>query len=255
MGAQHSSETAKKIELLRELEIEEARGIQRAMVCVEPLRHDPLEIASRFRPVREVGGDFLDYFLLEDRRVGIYLGDVVGKGLGAAMYAALAMGTMRGIHKSDVTPTSVLELLNERLRMRVVPARYCAMQYAVYDPETHQVSYANAALPRPILVSPQGCREIGEGGLPSGMFAGARYDAYSIPLNPGEALLFCTDGISEARTAQGDDFGVPRVVEVCEKSVGADADTLLDRLFAEVDAFTGEISPHDDMTAIVMKRE
>ncbi len=255
MSALLNSEKARKIERLRELEIEEARGIQQAMVCVEPLRHDPVEIASRFRPVREVGGDFLDYFLLEDRRLGLYVGDVVGKGLAAAMYAALAMGTIRGIHKSGTTPTAVLELLNERLRMRVVPGRYCALQYAVYDPETQQVSYANAALPRPILISPRGCREVGEGGLPSGLFAGAQYDAYSIQLKPGESVLFCTDGIVEARNAQGDDFGVERMLEVCERNSGAAADALLDRLFADLDAFIGDDLPHDDMTAIVLKLE
>lgn len=255
MNARQDANTAKKIEQLRAFEIEEARGIQQAMVCMDPLRIQPVEIASRFRPVTEVGGDFLDYFQLEDHRLGLYLGDVVGKGLAAAMYAALAMGTMRGIHKSDTSPTAVLELLNERLRMRVVPGRYCALQYAVYDPTTQQVSYANAALPRPILVSPRGCREVGEGGLPSGLFAGAQYDGYSLRLEPGEAVLFSTDGIPDARNAQGDDFGLDRMMEVCEKNAGAGPDTLLDRLFAEVDTFTGDDPPHDDMTAIVLKLE
>jgi sigma-B regulation protein RsbU (phosphoserine phosphatase) len=255
MNVRQSSETEKKIEQLRAFEIEEARGIQQAMVCVEPLRLSPVEIASRFRPVTEVGGDFLDYFRLQDHRLGLYLGDVVGKGLAAAMYAALAMGTMRGIHKSDTTPTAVLEMLNERLRMRVVPGRYCAIQYAVYDPATQHVSYANAALPRPILISPRGCREVGEGGLPSGLFAGAQYDSYAVQLEPGDALLFFTDGIQEARNSHGDDFGSERILKVCEKNASAAADTMLDRLFAEVDTFTGKDLPHDDMTAIVLKLE
>jgi sigma-B regulation protein RsbU (phosphoserine phosphatase) len=242
-----------QIEQLRALEIEEARNIQRAMVCVESLRITPAEIASRFRPVKEVGGDFLDYFPLQDHRLGIYLGDVVGKGLAAAMYAALAMGTIRGIHKSGTAPTAVLALLNERLRMRVVPGRYCALQYAVFDPATRELNYANAALPRPILVSPQGCREVGDGGLPSGLFAGAEYDKYSVELLPGEAVLFYTDGILDARNEEGEDFGSERVLAVCERNAGASADTLLDRLFAEVDSFTGEGLAHDDMTAIVLK--
>ncbi|MBI3663564.1 MAG: PP2C family protein-serine/threonine phosphatase [Acidobacteria bacterium] len=253
MSLRRNGVNSKKIEQLRAFEIEEARNIQQAMVCVEPLKLHPVEIVSRFRPVAEVGGDFLDYFRLEDHRMGLYLGDVVGKGLAAAMYAALAMGTLRGIHKRGTAPTAVLELMNERLRMRVVPGRYCAVQYAVYDPATRQLSYANAALPRPILISPQGCREVGEGGLPSGLFADAQYEGYSVQLEPGEAVLFCTDGIPDARNPQGDDFGLERVLAVCESHVRADADALLDRLFAEVDAFTGDDLPHDDMTAIVLK--
>jgi sigma-B regulation protein RsbU (phosphoserine phosphatase) len=253
MSARQSSTKLEQIERLRALEIEEAQSIQRAMVCVEPLRADPVEIASRFRPVIEVGGDFLDYFRLQDHRLGLYLGDVVGKGLAAAMYAALAMGTIRGIHKSGTSPTSVMALMNERLRMRVVPGRYCALQYAVYDPATRELSYANAGLPRPILVSSKGCREVGEGGLPSGLFAGAEYDRYSLVLQPGEAVLFCTDGIPDSRNESGDDFGLERVLEVCEKQARASADALLDRLFAEVDAFAGDGPAHDDMTAIVLK--
>jgi serine phosphatase RsbU (regulator of sigma subunit) len=253
MSPREGDDKAKQIEQLRALEIEEARNIQQAMVCVESLRITPTEIASRFRPVKEVGGDFLDYFQLEDQRLGIYLGDVVGKGLAAAMYAALAMGTIRGIHKSGTSPTAVLALLNERLRMRVVPGRYCALQYAVFDPATLELCYANAALPRPILISPQGCREVGDGGLPSGLFAGAEYDQYSLELQPGDAVLFCTDGILEARNEEGEDFGSERVLELCAKNSAASPDTLLDRLFADVDAFTGEGAAHDDMTAIVLK--
>jgi sigma-B regulation protein RsbU (phosphoserine phosphatase) len=253
MTLHKGSDNSKRIEQLRAFEIEEARSIQQAMVCVDSLKLDPVEIVSRFRPVTEVGGDFLDYFRLEDSRLGLYLGDVVGKGLAAAMYAALAMGTMRGIHKSNVAPTMVLEVLNERLRMRIVPGRYCALQYAVYNPETRKLSYANAALPRPILISSRGCREVGEGGLPSGLFAGARYDEYSLQLEPGDAVLFCTDGIVEARNHHGDDFGHARVLEVCERKGASNCDALLDHLFAEVDSFTGDDPPHDDMTAIVLK--
>lgn len=256
MSPRQGDNKTKQIEQLRAFEIEEARNIQQAMVCVEPLRVDPVEIASRFRPVTEVGGDFLDYFRLEDHRLGLYLGDVVGKGLAAAMYAALAMGTLRGIHKSGTAPTVVLALLNERLRMRIVPGRYCALQYAVYDPATRELSYANAALPRPILISPRGCREVGDGGLPAGLFAGAQYDRYSVELQPGEGVLFCTDGILEACNAQGEDFGLERVLAACAAppcGAGSSADALLDQLFAAVDAFTGDDPPRDDMAAIVLK--
>jgi sigma-B regulation protein RsbU (phosphoserine phosphatase) len=137
--------------------------------------------------------------------------------------------------------------------MRVVPGRYCALQYAVYDPAERLLCYANAGLPRPILVSRQGCREVGEGGLPSGLFAGAEYDMYSLELQPGEAVLFYTDGILEARCASGDDFGMERMLALCERHAHASPDSLLDCLFAEVDAYTGDGLAHDDMTAIVLK--
>ena len=241
------------IERLRQLEIEQARSIQRAMVPEEPLRAHPIEFICKLRPVVEVGGDFLDYFWLADRRLGFYLGDVVGKGLPAALYAALAVGTFRGIHKTGAAPTSVLELLNERLRMRVVPGRFCAVQYAVFDPPSGELWYANAGLPLPLHISAAGCRQLGEGGWPSGLFEDARYIQHSVRLAPGDAVLFATDGLLEARNADGEEFGVERLMEVCAQNRNESAEVLLSSIFHAVDAFVVDARQHDDMTAAILK--
>lgn len=238
---------------LRESELEEARNLQRCLVPNSALRANSIEFVSRFQPVTEVGGDFLDYFFLSDRRIGIYLGDVVGKGLPAAMYAALTVGTLRGIHKTGAPPTTVLSLLNRRLRTRTVPGRYSAVQYAVYDPATRELWYANAGLPRPIHITPDGCKEVGEGGLPSGMFDDARYDQWNITLKPGEAVLFATDGLIEAHNPARDEFGAQRIMDVCGRNLAGPPDLLLDRLFEALLEFTAGEPPHDDMTAALLK--
>jgi sigma-B regulation protein RsbU (phosphoserine phosphatase) len=100
------------IEKLREEELEETRSIQNAMLPAEPLRAGKVRISHAFQPITEVGGDFLDYFELTDGSVGLYMGDVSGKGLPAAMYAALAVGTLRGVHKTGISPGDVLSTLN-----------------------------------------------------------------------------------------------------------------------------------------------
>src|SRR5262245_10049767 len=97
-----SSAELHAIERLREEELEEARSIQSVMLPVESLRGASVRISHAFQPVTEVGGDFLDYFELTDGCYGLYLGDVSGKGLPAAMYAALAVGTLRGVHKTGL---------------------------------------------------------------------------------------------------------------------------------------------------------
>jgi sigma-B regulation protein RsbU (phosphoserine phosphatase) len=89
------------IEQLREEDLDEARSIQSMMLPTEPLRAGAIRISHAFQPVSEVGGDFLDYFELTDGCIGLYLGDVSGKGLPAAMYSALAVGTLRGVHKTS----------------------------------------------------------------------------------------------------------------------------------------------------------
>ena len=240
-------------EKVREYEIEEARTLQRAMVPVAPLQAYPVEIANHFRPVTQVGGDFLDYFVLTDHTLGLYLGDVVGKGLPAAIYAALVVGTLHGIHKTGESPAQVLWLLNKRLRMRGMPGRYCAVQYAVFDPETRLLRYANAGLPGPLHLSARGCRELREGGLPAGMFDDSRYEPQCVLLEPGDAVLFLSDGLTEALNADREEFGADRLVKTCEENRNASAPALLDRIFAAVDAFAAGQRQHDDMAAAALK--
>ena len=117
------------IEKLREEELEEARAIQSVMMPAESLRAGPVTISHKFQPLAAVGGDFLDYFELPDGSTGLYLGDVSGKGLPAA----LAVGTLRGVHKTGTSPGDVLATFNRRLMIRGMPRRHAAVQYALFD--------------------------------------------------------------------------------------------------------------------------
>lgn len=241
------------VDKIREHELGEARELQRAMLPEKPLRLHAVEIASEFRPVADVGGDFLDYFSLTDGTLGVYLGDVSGKGLPAALYAALAVGMFRGIHKTGSPPSQVMELLNKRLRMRKQVRRFCAAQYAVFDPVARALRYTSAGLPGPLHLSGRGCRVLREGGLPAGMFEEVCYSEERIELEPGDAVLFLTDGLTEARNPAGEEFGIERVAKVCTMLDGAPTHLILHQLFAEVDRFAAGRPQHDDMAAALLK--
>jgi hypothetical protein len=115
----------------------EAKLIQSSLLPAKELHHSAAEIAFRFLPFSNVGGDFADFFHLPNGCIGIYLGDVVGKGLPAAMYSALVMGTLRGIHKTGTDTAQVLTLLNERLVQRPIPGRFCcATRFSIQAPES-----------------------------------------------------------------------------------------------------------------------
>lgn len=248
-----SSADTISVEKVREHEIEEAHNLQQALLPTEPLRARTAEIAHRFRPAAEVGGDFVDYFVLSDGAAGIYLGDVVGKGLPAALYAALAVGTFRGIHKTGEPPAQVLELLNKRLRMHPMPRRFCAVQYAIFDPASLVLYYASAGLPGPVHISSQGCRELRAEGLPPGMFEGVCYEPQTLQLASGDAVLFLTDGLTDAQDPEGGQFGIERILEICAQSRAESADALLQRVFAAVDRFAQDRPQQDDMTSAVLK--
>jgi phosphoserine phosphatase RsbU/P len=241
------------VEKLREEELEEARAIQNAMFPVESLRAGDARITHEFQPVASVGGDFLDYFQLTDGSIGLYLGDVSGKGLPAAMYAALAVGALRGVHKSGEAAGKVLSTLNRRLLVRGMPRRYSATQYAVFDPRTREMHIASAGLPGPFHISQRGCRALDIPGMPVGLFEVARYETAKLKLEPGDAMIFCTDGITEAFNIHGESFGCARVARICEAERKAAPPKFLSQIFAAVERFTHGREQHDDMAAVVFQ--
>jgi phosphoserine phosphatase RsbU/P len=240
------------IEKLREEELEEARSIQSVMLPAESLRAGNVRISHAFQPIAEVGGDFLDYFELTDGSVGLYLGDVSGKGLPAAMYAALAVGTLRGVHKTGISPADVLSTLNRRLMIRGMPRRHAAVQYAIFDPRSHEMRISSAGMPYPLHISPRGCQPIEIIGIPPGLFAPTvPYETSRIAIEPGDFVLFCTDGITDAFNTEGESFGIERLQAICETQVCDSPVELLGQIFAAVGRFAHGRAQHDDMAAAV----
>src|ERR1700736_4034167 len=223
------------IEKLREEELEEARAIQGVMMPTEPLRAGAVRISHAFQPVAAVGGDFLDYFELSDGTIGLYLGDVSGKGLPAAMYAALAVGTLRGVHKTGQSPALVLSTLNRRLMIRGTPRRHAAMQYALFDPRTQEMQIASAGMPGPLHLWERGCRLLEIQGIPPGLFdPSVSYDISTIRIEAGDSVLFFTDGLSDAFDTNGESFGIERLRDACEASRQRSPTELLGHVFSEV---------------------
>ena len=252
MGIQAALETVSDLSSY-EADKEAAREIQYSLVPTCNLISAGVEIAYRFSPFAEVGGDFTDFFLLPNGLVGLYLGDVVGKGLAAAMYAALVMGTLRGINKTGETTAGALTMLNKRLLVRPIRGRYCATIYALFDPFTRQLTFSNAGLPHPILVSQSSYRRLGAGGVPSGLFSGTSYDTYSVQLAPGDSVLFATDGLHELRNHRDEDFSWDRLGELWSECARKSADESLDHLFAGAKSFANGSAPHDDITAVALR--
>jgi sigma-B regulation protein RsbU (phosphoserine phosphatase) len=234
-------------------QIREAQIIQSSLLPRSALSHQSVELAFRFTPLFEVGGDFADFFVLPGGLIGIYLGDVVGKGLPAAMFAALVMGTLRGIHKTGTDTADVLAGLNERMVQRPIHGRFCSTLYALFNVATKELIFSNAGMPLPLLVSGKMCRPLGEGGLPSGMFAGATYGRHVVQLGPGDTVLFATDGFHEMRNGQGDEFCTSEMARAWAQCERKSATESVDYVFDRQVEFSDGSPPHDDIAAIVLK--
>jgi len=244
---------ARTIEKLRQEELEEARAVQSLMLPAEVLCAGPAIIAHEFEPVDIVGGDFVDYFLMDNGKVGFYVGDVSGKGLPAAMYAALAVGILRSVHKTGQSPSEILSTLNKRLMSRGGLRRHAAILYGVFDPRTLEMQLASAGMPGPLYLSAKSCRVLDLSAIPPGLFADAQYETLTLKLEPGDSILFCSDGIIEAQNARYDDFAVGRLIGVCNENSTASPTELLARIFAAVHDFTDVIRQHDDMAAVIFQ--
>ncbi len=241
------------LERAHQLDLDEARRIQRATLPEYPLRAGPVSVLHEFQPVVDVGGDFLDYFTLPDGTVGLYIGDVCGKGLPAALYAALTVGILRGIHKTGQGTSGVLSVLNRRMTLRGVSGRYAAMQYAVFDPASGLMDITSAGMHGPFHISQDVCQMLEMSGVPPGLFPDAAYESLTLHLAPGDSVVFCTDGIIEAMNPGDDFFGPERLVELCSMIASqVPGSELAEYVFAAVGSFTEGRRQHDDMAVMVL---
>ena len=242
-----------ELEAQREQELAEARAIQVGMLPHGPLQTADVSVSYEFQPFHEVGGDFLDFFTLTDGTIGMYLGDVTGKGLPAALYAALAVGTLRGVHKTGTPPDAVLRLVNRRVILRGVRPRYAAVQYGCFDPRTGMLQIASAGMSGPLILSAGGHREMELRGIPPGMFPETDYESETVQLERGDSVIFLSDGFSEAQNSAGEFFGMEGVQKVCEELRGSPPEEILGKMKEAVERFSWGRPQQDDRTAAVLR--
>jgi phosphoserine phosphatase RsbU/P len=156
------------------------------------------------------------------------------------------VGTLRGVHKTGQT---VLHTLNERLCLRGIPRRHSA-QYALFHPESAEMLIASAGMPGPVLIRDGRCESLVLPGMPPGLFPNTTYDDFTVKLQRGDSLLFCTDGVIDARNRQDQEFGLEGLPEVCSHHPATPLG-LLEQVFAAVQDFTKDCRQWDDMTAAV----
>ena len=237
-----------------EQELQVARSIQQASLPKELLTLEGWQINPYYQPAREVGGDFYEFFELEDAKVGLAVGDATGKGIPAALAVTATSSMLRAVARdSGYSPGEVLERVNETLLARIPLNMFVTCFYAVLEPKSASLSYANAGHDLPYLWRGGDAEELRARGMPLGLMAGMSYEEKEIELDYGEGVLFYTDGLVEAHDPKGEMFGFPRLRKLIaehgeESSLG---DFLLEQLYS----FVGEgWEQEDDITHLTLKR-
>ncbi len=241
-----------------EQELQVARRIQQASLPNEVPELEGWQISPVYQPAREVGGDFYDFHLLSEGRLGLVVGDATGKGVPAALVMSTTCGMLQAISQaldsSSSAPGEVLERVNETLLARIPTNMFVTCFYAILDPESGRLRYANAGHDLPYLHRGRGeAEELRARGMPLGLMPGMGYEEKEIELDVGESALFYSDGLVEAHDPMGEMFGFPRLRALIaehgeERTQGS---ILLDELYS----FVGEgWEQEDDITLLTLRR-
>jgi serine phosphatase RsbU (regulator of sigma subunit)/predicted ester cyclase len=239
-----------------EQELKVARDIQQASLPKEVPQLEGWQVSPHYHPAREVGGDFYDFFDLEEGRVGVAVGDATGKGTPAALAVSASSSMLRAVAQAfgSASPGEVLSQVNETLVARIPANMFVTCFYAILDPKSGNLSYANAGHDLPYVRRGGGdAEELRARGMPLGLMPGMSYEENEIVLDAGEAALFYSDGLVEAHDPKGEMFGFPRLRALVadhgkERSLG---DFLLEELYSFVEE---DWEQEDDITLLTLRR-
>src|ERR671911_1001589 len=225
-----------------EPELQVARRIQQASLPEKVPALEGWRISPYYQPAREVGGDFYDFHVLSKGRLGLVVGDATGKGVPAALVMSTTCGMLQLAARASgpSSPSEVLEQVNETLFARIPQNMFVTCFYAILEPKSGSLTYANAGHDLPYLRRGWGTEELRARGMPLGLMPGMSYEEKEVMLGAGEAVLFYSDGLVEAHDPEGEMFGFPRLQRLIATRSARSGEGLVDFLLEELYSFTGE---------------
>ena len=236
-----------------EQELRTAQDIQQTFLPKEVPALPGWQLVPYYQPAREVGGDFYDFLPFEDGRLGLVIGDVTDKGIPAALVMTATRTMLRTAASETTSPGQVLARVNDLLYEEIPAKMFVTCFYAILDPESGKICYANAGHDLPYRRQQEGVSELWATGMPLGLMPGSCYDEHEITVAPGENLLFYTDGLVEAHNPEYEMFSFPRLKTLLEAH--DDGTSLIDLLLSELKSFTGEgWEQEDDVTLVTLQR-
>lgn len=216
-------------------------------------RAPALRVEARMRPARDIGGDFYDFFELDADHVGIAIGDVCGKGVPASLFMAVAITTLRTAAREQDGAARALARTNAVLCRDNEASMFATLFYGVLDLRSGRLDYANCGHNAPLVVSPDGIRELGTTGIPVGLIRGRSPDADEVELGPDDAIVLYTDGVTEAMNPDQQEFGMDRLKDIATGERESDPALIVERIFADVDGFAAGQEQFDDITCLVAR--
>ncbi len=236
-----------------ERDIAMAREVQLRLLPVKPPEHAHAEMAVRFLPARTIGGDLYDFVEYSPGQTAIVLGDVSGKAAPAALFAALVSGIMRSAAIQRPAPAQMLTVLNDALQERRLESQYVVMLFALWNDESRTLQVANSGAVQPIFCRDGESVTVRAEGFPLGLFPNVTFDELEVVAQPGDAIVFISDGILDAENAAGEMYGEERLSSLLCAHREQAADHIAETILSDVTRFQAGHDRFDDETIIVLK--
>jgi sigma-B regulation protein RsbU (phosphoserine phosphatase) len=239
-------------------QLETARDIQEGLNPMAFYNKGGIQIKGYTRAAKGVGGDYFDYIEIDENRVGALLSDVSGKGVPASLVMVMIRTVFTSyITRSDVTTAQVVRAINDSLSADFAIDKFATLFFFIYDRRTGEVSFTNAGQ-GPLYCYRKNlnrCTATKLDGVPIGIMEDVDYKMAKVTLNPGDIIVTFSDGITEMRNEDKDEYGFSRLQKMLIEHHEKDAGELVDTIVNDVDEFRGEAPPHDDTTILIFKRE
>ncbi len=242
-----------------EHELEIARNVQMSLLPKKNPLAEGFDIAGVCIPALETGGDYYDFFQLGRAKIGIAIGDVSGKGVPAAIYMTLTKGILQSCANGSSSPKEVLSNLNRQMYMNIDRNSFVSVFYGVLDMEKHTIKVARAGHSPAVLTQrlSEGNRLLVPKGMAVGLEPGTKFhevlEESELQLQSGDVLTFYTDGFTEARRRDGEEFGDERMFDIILRNRDLSANVIIQKVVRAVKDFIGTHPQHDDMTMVVIR--
>jgi len=236
-----------------EKDIAMAREVQLRLLPREAPSHPHADMAVRFLPARSIGGDLYDFLDYGPNRTAIVLGDVSGKAAPAALFAALVSGIMRAAAAQLPEPAAMMALLNDWLQERKLDSQYVTLLFALWNDENQTLQVANSGAVQPLFCGAGESVVVRAEGFPLGLFPDVTYEEFSVATQPGDVIIFISDGILDAEDDKEEMYGDERLSALLCSIRTQSAEQIADAILADVGVFQGTHDRFDDETIIVLK--
>jgi serine phosphatase RsbU (regulator of sigma subunit) len=243
-----------------ERELQMARKVQSSLLPQDLPQYPGWEFATRWKPAREVGGDYYDFIPMKNGKLGLVIADVTDKGMPAALFMASTRSIVRATTTHHLSPMESVAAGNRLVFAESGEGLFVTLFYGQLDPPTGELIYVNAGHNPPLL-----CRRNETGqeavvqqltftGMPLGVDEETAYDQLTVQMEAGDFLLLYTDGVTEPENSSGEEFGMERLVDVVRYNRNATAEDILVSVVQAVEDFTGAAGLSDDITLVIVKR-